>query len=83
MNSPLTLTLDKSVIEQAEQYAQSQGRSLSDLVDQYLRNLTEIQEQPSEFSPLIQSLMGSIQLDDDRDYKEILTDELIKKHLRE
>lgn len=81
MNSPLTLTLDQSVIKQAKQYAQSQGRSLSDLVEEYLRNLIEEQESTSEFSPLIQSLMGSIQLDDDRDYKEILVEELVKKYL--
>ncbi len=37
MSTKLTLTLDKSVIESAKKYAKSQGRSLSNLIEDYLK----------------------------------------------
>ncbi len=80
MNSPLSLTIDQSVIERAEQYAQSRGLNLSGLVEEYLRNLINEPEETAEFSPLIQSLMGSVQLDD-RDCKEIYREEILKRYL--
>lgn len=39
MKSKLTLSIDKSVIAQAKAYAAQQGRSLSDLVENYLNSV--------------------------------------------
>ena len=40
MNSKLTLTVEKSVIEKAKKYARSKGRSLSDIIENYLKSIT-------------------------------------------
>jgi predicted HicB family RNase H-like nuclease len=41
MKGKLTLTIDKKIIEQSKKYAASQNRSLSDLVQSYLRAITQ------------------------------------------
>ena len=40
MTTKLTLTMDKSVIERAKKYAKREERSLSNLVENYLKALT-------------------------------------------
>jgi uncharacterized protein (DUF3820 family) len=37
MNAKLTLTIEQSVIEKAKIYAKSRGRSLSDIIESYLK----------------------------------------------
>ncbi len=39
MNTKLTLTIEQSVIETAKKYAREQGRSLSDIVENYFKAL--------------------------------------------
>ena len=39
MSTKLTLTIDKSVIKKAKEYAKSQGRSLSNLIEDYLKTV--------------------------------------------
>jgi hypothetical protein len=81
----LTLSVDKEVIEKAKAFARKQGRSLSSLVEDYLKSLTTPDDQPEklfDYSPIVQSLRGSVKLEgDSRDYREILEDELLKKYL--
>ncbi len=84
MDAKLTLNVDKDIANKAKKYAKSKGRSLSDLVEDYLKLLTrdmEISEQ--EVSPKVKSILGSIQVPDDFDYKRELTEQLLKKHLDE
>ena len=40
MTTKLTLTMDKSVIERAKKYAKREERSLSNLLENYLKALT-------------------------------------------
>ena len=40
METKLTLSIDKQVIVRAKKYAKQQGRSLSDIVENYLKLLT-------------------------------------------
>lgn len=40
MNTKLTLTIEESVIENAKAYARKRHRSLSDLIENYLKVLT-------------------------------------------
>ena len=40
MSTKLTLTVDKTVIDKAKRYAKKQGRSLSDLIENYLKTIT-------------------------------------------
>ena len=48
MDSKLTLKLDKHVIEKAEEYAASHKRSLSRLIESYLKTLIDKDDPQSE-----------------------------------
>ena len=85
MSTKLTLTIEKSVIEEAKKFARSQGRSLSNLIEEYLKLVVKKEELTEEFeiSPIVKSLWGSVKpLPDNKSYKEILAEEIFKKHMR-
>ncbi|KQR72603.1 DUF6364 family protein [Pedobacter sp. Leaf176] len=89
MNTKLTLTIDESVIKQAKAYAEKQGRSLSAVVENYLKAVTKkekVVSKDDELSPVIKSLMlrPKVNLPDDYDYKkelEKIKDEKYQKYL--
>jgi hypothetical protein len=82
MDAKLTLNIDKDVARRAKVYAKSKGRSLSDLVENYLKLLTKNSSvQDSEYTPRVKSLLGCITLPEDFDYKREIADSLIKKYL--
>jgi hypothetical protein len=80
MQTKLTLTLEQSIIEQAKTYAKSKGRSLSDLIENYLKVVINDTEQKVFLSPSIKKLQGSIKLPEDFDYKKELTKALSEKY---
>lgn len=82
MNTKLTLTIDQSVINKAKRYAKDQGRSLSDMVENYFKAIVgdEDHDAPIKDTPLTKSLRGSFK-DDGTDYKTALLEERAKKHL--
>jgi len=85
MNSKLTLSIEKDIIEQAKEYAANQGRSLSNVVEEYLKSVStqKVVKTLKEFHPLIEELAGSVQLPDSKkDYKELLSDALVEKYLK-
>lgn len=79
MNTKLTLTLEKEVIEKAKEFAAQQGQSLSSLVENYFKHLTfepkQINEE--ELKPLPESFLrfeGILKKEGQEfDYKEELT----------
>ena len=82
MDAKLTLSIDKDVARKAKVYARSKGRSLSDLVENYLKLLTKNSTvEDSEFTPRVKSLLGCITLPEDFDYKKEIADYLTKKYL--
>ena len=81
MNTKLTLTIEQSIIEKAKMYAKETGRSLSDIIENYLKIITKEQVIEEELSPLVKSLKGNFKAPDSFDYKEELIKELSKKHL--
>ncbi|MEI6050425.1 MAG: DUF6364 family protein [Bacteroidota bacterium] len=82
MDSKLTLSIDKDVARKAKVYAKSNGRSLSDLVENYLKLLTKNSSiEDSEYTPRVKSLLGCITLPEDFDYKKEVADYLTKKYL--
>jgi len=82
MYSKLTLSIDKDVARRAKIYARSKGRSLSDLVENYLKLLTKnTSVEDSEYTPRVKSLLGCISLPEDFDYKKEKADYLAKKYL--
>jgi hypothetical protein len=80
MTTKLTLTIDDSVISIAKKYAKQKGKSLSDIVENYLMSLTSKEIKAENISPKILKLMGAIDLPDDYDYKKELTKGLLKKY---
>ena len=82
MDAKLTLSIDKDVARKAKVYAKSKGRSLSDLVENYLKLMTKNSAvEDSEFTPRVKSLLGCITLPEDFDYKKEKSDYLTKKYL--
>jgi len=82
MDAKLTLNIDKDVARKAKVYARNEGRSLSDLVENYLKLLTKNSTiEKSEYTTRVKSLLGSVSLPKDFDYKKELADALAKKYL--
>ncbi|WP_224484701.1 DUF6364 family protein [Robertkochia aurantiaca] len=80
MDKKLTLSLDKSIIERAKSYAKENNISLSKLIESYLSSLTKPSSKKEEISPLVKSLSGVINLDQDFDEQNDYTDYLIEKY---
>ena len=82
MNAKLTLTIESDVVDMAKKYAAVNGRSLSDLVENYLKSLSERKQMDRvSYSPKVSKLKGIMDLPDDFDYKKFMEKELSKKHL--
>lgn len=84
MDAKLTLKLDKNVIDKAKEYASSHNRSLSRLIESFLKTLVEKEKEPSdddlEISPFVKSMRSGVKLPADLDYKKAYGDYLDKKH---
>lgn len=80
MQTKLTLTIDQTIIKQAKIFARSKGRSLSDLIENYLKTIITENQGEIKLSSSIKKLKGSIQLPEDFDYKNELSDMLSSKH---
>ena len=83
MNIKLTLTIEKTVIEKAKKYAKVKERSLSNLIENYLKALTtESNQKEIDLTPIVKSLKGSFNAPKDLDYKKELTNRLSEKYLK-
>lgn len=83
MNTKLTLTIDKETIGKAKYYASQKGRSLSDIVESYLRAITgEESGQEVKITSRVKSLKGSFSAPADFDYKKELARGLSDKYLK-
>lgn len=80
MTTKLTLTVEKSIIERAKVYAKQTGRSLSELIENYLEKITEEKEHAT-LSPKLQKIVGTVSLPADFDEETELRKALEKKHL--
>jgi hypothetical protein len=82
MSTKLTLTIEGAIIKKAKLYASKEERSLSDLIENYLKALmTEEKTQENELTPTVKSLKGSFKLPAHFDYKKEVTDRLSEKYL--
>jgi hypothetical protein len=82
MNAKLTLTIEKGVIVKAKEYAKQKGLSLSEMVENYFVLLTRTSKPRAvELTSTVKSLKGSFNAPEDFDYKEILSEQIAKKHL--
>jgi formiminotetrahydrofolate cyclodeaminase len=80
MTTKLTLTVEKAVIERAKSYAKHTGRSLSELVESYLEQITE-NKSDQQISPSLRKIVGSVKLPKGFDEEKELRSYFEKKHL--
>ena len=80
MNTKLTLTIDDQVITKAKKYAKNSGRSLSNLIENYLKNITSSDKDGFKISPKVKSLRGTFKAPKDFDYKTELSRTLSEKY---
>lgn len=83
MNTKLTLTIEQEIIERAKIYAKEKNRSLSDIIENYLKMLTksERKQKVEKLNPIVKSLKGSFKMPKNIDYKKELGNRLEKKYL--
>lgn len=83
MNTKLTLTIEKKIIDKAKRYAKKKNRSLSDIVENYFKLLTleERRQNEETLSPIVKSLKGSFKTSEKIDYKKELEKRLEEKYL--
>ncbi len=83
MNTKLTLTIEREIIERAKNYAKEKNRSLSDIIENYLKILTkeERNHKSKKLNPAVESLKGSFKMPKDIDYKKELKNRLEQKYL--
>jgi len=79
MSTKLTLTIDKSIIERAKFYAKNTGRSLSELIENYLADIKKESSQ-TVISSKLEKIVGSVKLPDDFNEQKELQSHLEKKH---
>ena len=63
MTTKLTLSIESSVIDQAKNYARSHNKSLSRLVENYLKSLYEYKEKDVQEPSIVYALQGSFKDD--------------------
>ncbi len=84
MDTKLTLKLDKFVIEQAKEYASSHKRSLSRIIESYLKSLINRDKNDDvsdlEISPFVKSMSTGVNIPADIDFKSEIINHLTEKH---
>jgi len=82
MNTKLTITIEESLIDKAKAYAGRKGKSLSDIIENYLKSVTDNNDKPDiEITPIVKSLKGSFKAPKDFNYKKELEQKLTEKYL--
>ena len=84
MPAKLTLTITQSVIEEAKKYAQKKNKSVSRIVEEYLKNITTDHDSVTSFSalksPITDSLSGMFH-DNRKPYKDMLEEALRDRYV--
>ncbi|HIJ96418.1 MAG TPA: hypothetical protein HPP94_11900 [Desulfuromonadales bacterium] len=80
MNTKLTLSLNRDIIEQAKEFAQSRHQSLSKLIEGYLKQLTESKDMKSPATPLVARLSGVLDAGKAAGHKHEYADYLADKY---
>lgn len=80
MKTKLTLILEYKIFNSAKKYAQKKGKSLSHLVENYLKSISTKETNTLLVSPNVLKLRGIIKLPNDFDYKSDLSNVLSKKY---
>lgn len=80
MTTKLTLTVEKSIIERAKSYAKNSGRSLSEIIENYLEAITQ-DNGTEKLSPKLKKIVGAVKLPKNFVEEKELRSYLENKHL--
>ena len=80
MTTKLTLTVEKSIIDRAKVYAKNTGRSLSEIIQNYLESITN-EHSEEKLSPKLKKIVGAVKLPKNFNEDKELRNYLEKKHL--
>ncbi|MBP6290039.1 MAG: hypothetical protein KA407_00210 [Spirochaetes bacterium] len=82
MNKKLTLNINKNVIKRAKSYAATRHISLSKLVENYLKSISDLSSDTQVITPLTQELSKIVKNKVNIDFKKAKEDYLISKHIK-
>ena len=85
MDSKLTLKLNKEVVDKAKAYASSRKKSLSRMIESYLKSVidtapSEREEKDIEITSYVKSIKTGVSVPEDLNYKEEYANNLLRKH---
>jgi hypothetical protein len=84
MDAKLTLKLNKLVIDKAKEYAASHNRSLSRIIESYLKSLAIQKESTGneeiQISPFVKSMSSGVQIPANFEYKSEYSNYLTEKY---
>lgn len=80
MKEKLTLSIDKETKQRAKQHAKSVGKSVSEIVEDFLNEVSASEEWTPPEGSAVEQLAGSLPIDDNRAYRELLTEALNEKY---
>jgi hypothetical protein len=76
----LTLSIDERMIARAKRLAAQKHTSVSELFSQFIESITGKNSRTVELGPLTRTLSGIVPTMTDKECKNIITDELMKKY---
>ncbi|MCA6440954.1 MAG: DUF6364 family protein [Sediminibacterium sp.] len=81
MSTKLTLSIDEKVVAEAKEYAKEAGKSVSQIVESYLRVLTQKNNKHTPSLPAhISRWQGAFKSTGKKNYKEVYTTALTEKY---
>ena len=82
MITKLTLSIDENVVTEAKEYAKETGKSLSKILEGYMRGLKNKKKihKQEDRPPILKRLHGCIKSEDMRDPKDIFSKGIIEKY---
>ena len=81
MNTKLTLSIEDAVIRRAKAFARCRRKSLSKIVEQYLRFVTGDTQVHQPISDRINTIADTLQIDPGMSYDDLKRQYLREKHL--
>lgn len=82
MATKLTIVLERDIVELAKSYANKRGRTLSELIEIYLKTLVQKNDNQEDISPKIKKLRGAIKVPKNFNYEKELENALNNKYYK-
>lgn len=81
MKEKLTLSIEKETKLRAKRHAKTVGKSISEIVEEYFNKISSTEEWSPPEGSVVEKLAGSLPINDNHSYKEILAEELQRKYV--